>query len=285
MGKKISVVMPTYNSEKYIRDAIDSLMFQSYQNFEVLVADAGSSDRTLEIIGNCNLNVKIVSKTDQGVADALNKGFNKASGEILCWLNSDDVLLYPDVLEKVQSGFLNEDANFAFGHCAVLDHAGIIQGRLFAFKPIKGHEQYGSNIFTGSLFFSQSAWVNFGGFTIKYRVAFEYELVNFLLEHYKEAFIPYFLGGFRLNPDGLSNSYQKCMSEEKAEIYESWSAANRIERLCGRIFAQVKQKTLMPAIANKLKRPERCHWRENYEKNALQMANRVLRCNGCADLS
>ena len=85
----ISVITPSYNSEKYIEECILSVLEQNYLNFEHIIVDASSTDSTIEIIKKYN-HVKYISEDDNGLSDALNKGINMASGDIFCWLNSDD---------------------------------------------------------------------------------------------------------------------------------------------------------------------------------------------------
>ena len=92
--KKISVIIPTYNSEKYIKKSLNSIFIQNFDNYEIIICDNLSNDNTINIIKKTSYSfkkkIKIYSRKDKGVADALNFGFTKANGDILCWLNSDD---------------------------------------------------------------------------------------------------------------------------------------------------------------------------------------------------
>ena len=102
----ISVVMPTLNGEKYIRDALYSVCHQSYKNFELLICDAGSTDSTLAIVeGLCDPRIRVVSRSDKNLPDGINKGFSSAKGKILAWLNCDDMYLHPDALSLVVQDF------------------------------------------------------------------------------------------------------------------------------------------------------------------------------------
>lgn len=98
---RISVVMVVYNCEKYIRDAIESVINQSYKNFEFVIVDGSSTDSTLSIINEYLDSIDVlISEPDQGQSDAFNKAFNLCSGEWLTWLNADDILL-PNALDIV----------------------------------------------------------------------------------------------------------------------------------------------------------------------------------------
>jgi glycosyltransferase involved in cell wall biosynthesis len=96
---KISVVTPSLNQEKFIEENIQSILNQNYPNFEHIIIDGGSSDRTIEILKRYP-HVKWISEPDRGQADALNKGFRMAKGDVIGWLNSDDSYL-PGTFELV----------------------------------------------------------------------------------------------------------------------------------------------------------------------------------------
>jgi glycosyltransferase involved in cell wall biosynthesis len=88
---KISIITPSYNQGQYIEETILSVINQDYPNIEYIVMDGGSNDQTVEIIKKYESKITYwVSEKDKGQADAINKGFARATGDILCWLNSDD---------------------------------------------------------------------------------------------------------------------------------------------------------------------------------------------------
>ncbi len=88
---KISVVTVSFNQAEFIRDTIESVLAQDYENFEHIIVDGGSTDGTLEILKSYP-HLKWTSEPDEGQSDALNKGFSRAEGDIIVWLNSDDWL-------------------------------------------------------------------------------------------------------------------------------------------------------------------------------------------------
>ncbi len=98
---KITVVTPSFNQGQYIEDTIKSVLNQNYPNLEYFIFDGGSSDNTVEVIKKYEHQIDYwVSQKDNGQADAINQGFKKATGDILCWINSDDYYL-PDTLNFV----------------------------------------------------------------------------------------------------------------------------------------------------------------------------------------
>lgn len=113
MNPLISVIIPSYNSEKYIHEAIRSIQNQSYQNWECLVIDDGSTDSTKEIIEKLILDdqrIKYYYKKNSGLSDSRNFGVTVAKGEFIQFLDSDDVL-FPKKLEICVQHYLSETSN------------------------------------------------------------------------------------------------------------------------------------------------------------------------------
>lgn len=112
---KISVLTPSFNSGKYIRRAIESVLIQNYPDFEHIIVDGGSKDQTLSII-NEYPNVKYISEADKGQSDAMNKAFRLSSGDVIVYLNADDEFL-PGAFEQVVSAFrANKHADMVIGN-------------------------------------------------------------------------------------------------------------------------------------------------------------------------
>lgn len=113
---KISIITPTFNSEKTILRNLDSINNQSFKNIEHIFIDNLSTDKTLEIINQNSLaNKKIISEKDKGISDAFNKGILNSSGDIIAILNSDDLFYSPKTLDIVADAFKDETIDFVFG--------------------------------------------------------------------------------------------------------------------------------------------------------------------------
>ncbi len=104
---KISVITPTFNSEKTITKNVESILKQSYKDFEHIIIDNLSIDNTIEIVKklykDSPLNLRIISEKDSGISEAFNKGINIASGDILTMLNSDDYYYSDHIFEQAES--------------------------------------------------------------------------------------------------------------------------------------------------------------------------------------
>jgi glycosyltransferase involved in cell wall biosynthesis len=122
---KISVITPSYNQGRFLEQTIRSVLLQHYPNLEYIVIDGGSKDSSLEVIEKYKSHLHYwVSEPDRGQGHAINKGLNIATGQILCWLNSDDFFL-PGTLATVGSTLADGTGNYALvGHCLRVDADG-----------------------------------------------------------------------------------------------------------------------------------------------------------------
>jgi glycosyltransferase involved in cell wall biosynthesis len=102
----ISVVIPSYNSEKYIEETIQSVLKQTLTNIEIIVIDDGSTDRSADIVKSYTPLVRLIQQTNAGVSFARNRGIQEARGQYICFIDSDDYWL-PDKLEKQLNAFHN----------------------------------------------------------------------------------------------------------------------------------------------------------------------------------
>lgn len=122
---KISVITPSFNREKYIEMNIKSLLAQSYNNFEHIIIDGGSNDKTLDIIKQYEgkYDMRWISEPDEGMYDAINKGLKLATGDIIAYLNTDDLYM-PWTLEVVADIFtrpVNSKVGFIYGDAVRMD--------------------------------------------------------------------------------------------------------------------------------------------------------------------
>jgi glycosyltransferase involved in cell wall biosynthesis len=125
MALRISVVTPSFNQGRYLEAAIRSVLDQDYQNIEYLVMDGGSTDGSIDIIRRYESRLAHwVSRPDGGQSAAIASGFRRATGDILAWLNSDDVYL-PGTLSLVARAFEHSpEADFVYGARRIIDEEG-----------------------------------------------------------------------------------------------------------------------------------------------------------------
>lgn len=124
---KISVIIPSFNQGAFLEEALRSVFNQSYPDVEVLVMDGGSTDNSVEIIRKHAPRITYwQSRADRGQSDAINQGIRRATGEIVTWLNSDDILL-PGTLSLVhQAACAHPTTQWFLGHVLWMNRAGEI---------------------------------------------------------------------------------------------------------------------------------------------------------------
>ncbi|MFB6295416.1 MAG: glycosyltransferase family 2 protein [Halobacteriales archaeon] len=122
---RISIVTPSYNQAEFIRDTLDSVERQTHSDIEHVVMDGGSTDGTLDVLreyeSHDGYDLTWISEPDEGQSDAINRGFERASGDIVAWLNSDDAYFDIDALARVEEHFETHDADVIYGDLAYLD--------------------------------------------------------------------------------------------------------------------------------------------------------------------
>jgi glycosyltransferase involved in cell wall biosynthesis len=136
---KITVVTPSYNQARFLEATIQSVLNQEYPNLEYIVIDGGSTDGSVEIILRYTQYLTYwVSEPDNGQTDALIKGFARATGDILCWLNSDD-LFEPETLKQVAEFFIeNPQVHVVYGDSTWINAEG---------KKLRPKKEHAFNLF------------------------------------------------------------------------------------------------------------------------------------------
>lgn len=223
---KFSIIMPVKNGEKYIRQAIDSILDQRYSNYELIVQDSLSIDSTSEIVRSySDQRIKIYTEKDLGQSDALNKGFGKASGDLIFWLNSDDMLA-PNFFKRVSCFFeLNPRAVVVYGSTLFIDENGRV---LFANKAAQIINRY-FKYYSAAAISGPSVVVrrgmlctlNFPLFPVELRYSMDVFFYRMVSCHYKFHYI----GGlplwfFRIHVDSKTGlSITGKLSDAQAEEY------------------------------------------------------------------
>ncbi|MFD1951721.1 glycosyltransferase [Sphingomonas arantia] len=169
----ISIVVPTFNQGQFIEDTLNSIIRQGYPNLELIVVDGGSTDATPLILRSFAPHIThLIAEPDRGQSDAINKGFRAATGEILSWLNSDD-LLADGALHAVAHAFIHSGADMVAGVCDVFNEANrtthrhmpcIVDGPLPLkdLLDIENHWIRGQFFHQPEVFFSRRIWERIG---------------------------------------------------------------------------------------------------------------------------
>ncbi|MBV8226024.1 MAG: glycosyltransferase [Verrucomicrobia bacterium] len=172
----LAVVTPSFNQGKYIRQTIESVLAQRVQNLQYMVIDGGSTDETVEVLGSFGGKLKWISEPDRGTADAINKGFHSVGGEVLGWLNSDDIY-YDGALESVQEFFeKNPDVDVVYGDADHIDADGSFIEK-YPTEPWSW-ERFHEVCFISqpAAFFRRRVFERFGALDVRYPHCVDYEL-------------------------------------------------------------------------------------------------------------
>jgi glycosyltransferase involved in cell wall biosynthesis len=176
---KVSIVTISFNQLDYIEKAILSVIGQKDVNLEYIVVDPGSADGSRNIIDKYQNSIsKIIYEKDKGPADGLNKGFNKSHGDILGFINSDDMLM-PNSLEKVINFFKNnEKTDVLLGSGYIINKDDkLIKYIVPSDFSVRRFVTGGFQFIQQSMFFRKSAFENCGGFNINNKTCWDGELL------------------------------------------------------------------------------------------------------------
>lgn len=180
---KISVITVCFNSDSTIRDTIASVACQTYGNVEHIVVDGGSADRTMEVVCNAQSVSILVSEPDRGIYDAMNKGIAMASGDVIGFLNADDIYAGSDVLEQVAKAFEDTEMDACYGDLIYVDPQDTGRAiRYWQSSPyVEGCFQRGWMPPHPTFFARRSVYEQCGNFDLTYTLAADVELMMRLL--------------------------------------------------------------------------------------------------------
>ena len=175
----ISIITPTFNSERTIEKNAKSVINQTYKNFEHIIIDNQSKDNTISIINKIYKEnnradaLHIISEPDKGIADAFNKGIKNAKGEIIAILNSDDRYFNNNVFQKVIEAFRDIDIIFVHGDVYFDDPVYGSNIRRPLLCPITTTMPYNHP----TMFFKKEIYEKYGAYNKEYKYTMDYELI------------------------------------------------------------------------------------------------------------
>ncbi|WP_179004980.1 glycosyltransferase family 2 protein [Winogradskyella forsetii] len=226
---KVSLITATYNSESTINTCMESVLNQTYKNIEYIVIDGVSSDGTLNYIkekSKAYPQIIFSSAKDTGIYDALNKGIEKATGDIIGLVHSDDFLADNDVIETIVNTFKNENADGVYGnlHYIAFDNTDKVirnwVGKQFRPKLLT----QGWMPAHPTLYLKKDIYEKYGTFNLSYKIAADYD---FILRIFKQPQLKfYYLPKtiVKMRVGGASNRSLKNIIQKTNEDYRAINA-------------------------------------------------------------
>ena len=222
---KISIITVTFNSEKTLRYTIESVLNQNYDDIEYLIIDGGSTDSTLDII-KCyepkfEGKLHYISEPDKGIYDAMNKGILMATGNVVGFLNSDDLFIDKKVAEDIVSAFdTNTDAIYANLYFVQSTDVNQIV-RIWKGSPYVSFK-YGWCPAHPTVYVRREIYQQYGGFDLSFDVSADFELMLRLIEkvHIRTKYLDRYM--IRMRMGGESTGNIKNILKGNKNIYKAF---------------------------------------------------------------
>lgn len=229
---KVSIVTPSFNQGVFIEETIRSVLLQGYPNLEYIIMDGGSTDESIDIIRKYESWITFwVSEPDSGQSNAINKGFKMATGEIVAWLNSDDLYTAGAIITIVKVFLKDPGRTIVYGDCDIINETSRVvshqKARKFELKKL-----YYGNIFAQPASFMNAIKFNKVGFLDEsLHYSMDYDLwMRLGYEHGGMQYIAKTLALFRLHGNSKSVSQRKNFYQESTCILDKFLRLYSLDR-------------------------------------------------------
>lgn len=235
---KISIITPTLNQGAFVERTLKSVLDQNYPNLEYIVMDGGSRDGTIDILKKYESRLKWVSEKDEGQSDAINKGISRSTGDIVAYLNSDD-LYEPGALIRVGEYFASHpEAMWLTGKCRVIDeHDREIRVAITAYKNfLLSRYSYGMLLVTNPIsqpatFWRRAVVEELGLFDAQEHLVMDYEYWLRIGKKYPPAILDNYLASFRVYAASKTSSSFLTTFRREMEIAQRYSDSTALNAL------------------------------------------------------
>ena len=189
---KVSIITPSFNQARYLEATIQSVLSQDHPRIEYIVADGGSTDGSLDIIKKySNRLAWWVSEKDRGQTDAINKGFARATGDILAWINSDDTYEAGAVTAALDYLQAHPEVGMVYADCNYINEEGRVIGKFPAAQTDLPRLRTGYvHIPQQTMFFRADLWKRLGPLDPSFYFAMDYDLWTRIAQHAELKYLP-----------------------------------------------------------------------------------------------
>ena len=249
----VSIVTPSYNQGQYLEETIRSVLLQGYPNLEYLIIDGGSTDNSVEIIRKYEPWLAYwVSEPDNGQSEALNKGFSKSTGEIIGWLNADDLYAPGAVAAGTDSLSQYPEAAFVYGDWHIVDEfSDEIIYQTTRQVGVRDLLLEGCLIPQQSTFFRRSILMGIGGLDPDLNFVMDYDLFLRLLSRYPARRVAGNWGKFRLSTVTKTSQHQELFWPETIPVFERiFTSRPDLENIKEEVFRRARLRAGLNYLIN-----------------------------------
>ncbi len=202
----VTIVTPSLNQGCFLRATIESVLRQDYPAIEYLIMDGGSTDETAAIAAEYASRLRFISEPDRGQSDAINKGFRMAKGEIVSWLNSDDVILDGAVTQAVQALESDPEAGAVYGEGYRIGEGGETLGRFPFTEPFNLWKlvHVTDYILQQTVYFRKAAVEEAGYLDESLHYTMDWDLLIRIGKRHRLVYVPKYMGAIREYPAAKS---------------------------------------------------------------------------------
>lgn len=229
---RLSIITPSYNQAGFIEETIRSVLSQDYPDLEYIVMDGGSMDGTVEILKKYRGHLHWVSERDRGQSHAINKGLAIATGEVIAFINSDDVY-EPGALLKVGAFFASHpQAAWLTGKCHVIDPAGVEIRRFVTWYKnfwlrFRSYRilQIMDYVSQPATFWRRSVIEKVGFFDEKLHYAMDYDYSLRVGRHFELWVLPEYLASYRIHPTSKAGASVNAQFDADLNIFKNHTSS------------------------------------------------------------
>lgn len=266
LNPQVSVIIPAYNGEAYIQQSIESVLHQSYQNWELVVVDDGSTDRTQKIVTEYGDLVRYVYQENQNVAAARNRGIREARGEWLAFLDQDDFFVPEKLAVQVSALAKHPSVGIVHSGWQIVDREGNVVSRV---EPWHGIPELNvaswllwKPVFLGAMLFRRDGLEFAGGFNCRFHQAPDVDLVlRLALMGCEAVWVPQTTVGYRQHDRNASRNTQVQVLECE-EVLDRLFARSNLSEEIGQLERQARYNNMVWSA-----------WRLYYTGKLADMAN------------
>lgn len=268
---KITIITVCYNSAKTIENAIQSVISQNYHDLEYIIIDGGSTDGTLDIIETYKDDISLwISEPDNGIYDAMNKGIQRASGDVIAFLNSDDwYVLEADVFNQVERYFIDSGADIISGNIYYVNNEGLK-------RTVPLNKMTDENILLGAvyphpaMFVKREIYLKMGCFDTSYKIAADNKwIIDAYMNGVKMLLVDDYFTCFREGGVSTAGKYdamqeQFAIALDCAQRYHLTQMEEKIITFYTEMLQEIKREKCLESVLTE--KPKELRERFDYSK-------------------